>query len=65
METESIFQNTVLKYKEYSVLDKNRMMASVQKHNICTNVPSSQNFRSYLLHVILDGYYIMKEQTGR
>jgi ribosome modulation factor len=23
------------------------MMDNVQKHNICTNVPSSQTFRSY------------------
>jgi hypothetical protein len=24
-------------------------MANVQKHNSCTNVPSSQTFRSYIL----------------
>jgi hypothetical protein len=30
-------------------LDKDRTMDNVQKHNICTNVPSSQTFRSYLL----------------
>jgi hypothetical protein len=30
-------------------LHKDRMMANVQKHNICTNVPSSQTFRSYPL----------------
>jgi hypothetical protein len=30
------------------ILDKDRMMDNVQKHNICTNVPSSQTFRSYL-----------------
>jgi hypothetical protein len=29
------------------VLDKNRTMGNVQKHNICTNVPSSQAFRAY------------------
>jgi hypothetical protein len=29
-------------------LDKDKMMNNVQKHNICTNVPSSQTFRSYL-----------------
>jgi hypothetical protein len=28
--------------------DKDRAMDNVQKHNICTNVPSSQTFRSYL-----------------
>jgi hypothetical protein len=30
------------------VLDKNREMGNVQKHNIVTNVPLSQTFRSYL-----------------
>jgi hypothetical protein len=29
------------------VLDKNRTMDNVQKHNISINVPSSQTFRSY------------------
>jgi hypothetical protein len=28
-------------------LDKNRTMDNIQKHNICTNVPSSQTFTSY------------------
>jgi hypothetical protein len=29
-------------------LDKDRMMENIKQHNICTNVPSSQTFRSYL-----------------
>jgi hypothetical protein len=29
-------------------LDKDSLIDNVQKHNICTNVPSSQTFRSYL-----------------
>jgi hypothetical protein len=29
-------------------LDKDRTMVDVQKHNIFTNVPSSQTIRSYL-----------------
>jgi hypothetical protein len=32
-----------------SVLDKDKTMDNVQKRNICTNVPSSQTFRSYQL----------------
>jgi hypothetical protein len=36
-ETESRLRNFVL--------NKNRTMDNVQKHNICTNVPSSQTFR--------------------
>jgi hypothetical protein len=47
-ETESSLQNVVLKYKQDGVLDKNRMMDNVQKHNICTNVPSLHALRSYL-----------------
>jgi hypothetical protein len=37
----------VLKYQEDGALDENRTMDNVQKHNICTNVPSSQTFRPY------------------
>jgi hypothetical protein len=34
-------------------MDKNRATDNVQKHNIFSNVPSSQNFRSQLnVHVI-------------
>jgi hypothetical protein len=35
-ETESSHRNVVLKYKQDDVLDKNRTMDNVQKHNICT-----------------------------
>jgi hypothetical protein len=34
-------------YKQDRVLAKNMMTDNVQKHNICTNVPLSQTFRSY------------------
>jgi hypothetical protein len=36
-------------YEQDGVLDKERTMDNVQKHNICTNAPSSQTFRSYLV----------------
>jgi hypothetical protein len=29
------------------VLNKDKAMDNVEKHNVCTNVPSSQTFRSY------------------
>jgi hypothetical protein len=35
-----------LKCKQDGVLDKNRTMDNVQKHNIFTNVPSSKTFKS-------------------
>jgi hypothetical protein len=35
-----------LYFKQDGVLDKNGMINNVQKHNIRTNVPSSQTFRS-------------------
>jgi hypothetical protein len=43
----------VLKNKQDGVLDKDRAMDNNQKHNICTNVPSSQTFRCevYLLSI--------------
>jgi hypothetical protein len=44
---EPIDTASVLKYKQDGVLDKNRAMDNVQKHNSCINVPSSQTFRSY------------------
>jgi hypothetical protein len=44
----------VLKYKQDGVLDKNRMLDNVQKHNVCTNGPSSKNFRSYVDVVMLN-----------
>jgi hypothetical protein len=39
------------------VLNKNRTMDNFQKHNICINVPSSQNFRAllkFLCHAEID-----------
>jgi hypothetical protein len=48
METESSLRNAVLKYKQDNILDKTWTRDNVQKHNICTNVPSSQAFRSYV-----------------
>jgi hypothetical protein len=36
-ETESNIRNVVFKYKQDGVLDKNRTMDNVQKHNICIN----------------------------
>jgi hypothetical protein len=43
-ETESSLRNFVFKYKQNRVLDKNRKMDNAQKHNVCTNVLSSQTF---------------------
>jgi hypothetical protein len=34
------------------ILDKNRTMDNVQKHNICINVPSSQTFRSHCVYLL-------------
>jgi hypothetical protein len=49
METESNLRNVMFwKINRTVFLDKGRKMDNVQKHNICTNVPSSQKFRSYL-----------------
>jgi hypothetical protein len=36
----------VLKDKQNDVSNKDKTMDNVQKHNICTNAPSSQSFRS-------------------
>jgi hypothetical protein len=44
-----IIHHPVLKYKQDGVLDKNRTMDNVQKHNTYTNVPPSQTFTSYLV----------------
>jgi hypothetical protein len=44
-ETESSLRNVVFLKINRTVLDKT--MDNVKKHNICTNVPSSQTFRSY------------------
>jgi hypothetical protein len=48
METIQSPKHCVLKNKQDGGLDKDKMMDNVQKHNICTNVPLSQTFRSYL-----------------
>jgi hypothetical protein len=46
-ETESTLRNVVFwKINRTVFLDKERTMDNVQKHNICTNVPSSQTFTS-------------------
>jgi hypothetical protein len=56
-----IFQNTLFrrldcllfwKINRTVFLDKARTMDNAQKHNICTNVPSSQTFRSYLKFIV-------------
>jgi hypothetical protein len=47
METESSLWNVVFcNINRMMFLDKDRTMDNVQKHNICTDVPSSQSFRS-------------------
>jgi hypothetical protein len=46
-ETAFRLRNVVLKYVQDDIVDNDRTMDNVQKHNICTNVPSSQTFRSY------------------
>jgi hypothetical protein len=43
----------VLKYKEDGVLDKNRTMDNVQKHNIFSNVPLSQNL-DFIFYSLLE-----------
>jgi hypothetical protein len=37
----------VLKHKQDDILGKDEMTDNVQERNICTNLPSSQTFRSY------------------
>jgi hypothetical protein len=44
-ETEPSLRNVVFLNKNGGVLDENWRTENVQKHNICTNVPSSQTFR--------------------
>jgi hypothetical protein len=47
-ERESSLRNIVFwKINMTVILDKDMTMDNVQKHNIFTNVPSSQTFRSY------------------
>jgi hypothetical protein len=44
--------------KLFLLLDKDSMIDNVLKHSICTNIPSSQTFRSYenfyLLSVVIE-----------
>jgi hypothetical protein len=48
-EAESSLQNVVFwKINRKMCLDKDRMVDNVQKHNICTNVPSSQTNLIYI-----------------
>jgi hypothetical protein len=52
-ETESSLWNVVFcNINRKAFLDEDRTMDNVQKHNICTNVPSSQTFRSYLDYIV-------------
>jgi hypothetical protein len=43
-EIECSLRNVVLNKKQDGVLNKNRTMDNVPKHNSCINVPSSQTF---------------------
>jgi hypothetical protein len=48
MEIESNLRNIVFwKINRTVFLDKDRTMENVQKRNIYTNIPSSENFRAY------------------
>jgi hypothetical protein len=40
-----------------NILDKDETMDNVQEYNICTNLPSSQTLRSYLLHWMESKYF--------
>jgi hypothetical protein len=48
----SSLRNVVLKHTQDDILDKDETMDNVQERNICTNLPSSQTFRSYLQKVV-------------
>jgi hypothetical protein len=49
VETKSSIRNFVFsKINRTAFIDKGKTIHNVQKHNICTNVPSSQTFTSYL-----------------
>jgi hypothetical protein len=59
METESSLRNVVFYNINRTVfLDKDRMMDNIQKHSICSNVQSSQTFRSYELE---SGHYLVSD----
>jgi hypothetical protein len=61
-ETEPSLRN-VLKYKQDGALDINMTMDNIQRH-ICTNVPSSENFRSYLRHLVPTRYIRLNTDTS-
>jgi hypothetical protein len=44
-------KHCVLKNKQDSVLDKDKMMDIVQTHNICISVPLSQTSRPLFLYI--------------
>jgi hypothetical protein len=50
----SVSESCVLENKQDSVLDIDRKMKNVHKHNICTNIPSSQI--SNLIYILLIEY---------
>jgi hypothetical protein len=56
METESSLRNVFWKINRTEFLDKDRTIANVQKHNIYTNIPSSQTFRSCSSTVLPIGF---------
>jgi hypothetical protein len=63
METESSLRNTVFwKINKTVFSDEDRTMENVQKHNICSNVPSSQTFRFVLLK---SQVYLRNFERGR
>jgi hypothetical protein len=41
-------KRSILKNKQGRFLDRDKTMVNVQKHNTCTDVPSSQTFGSYI-----------------
>jgi hypothetical protein len=54
--TESSFRNVVFWKIHRTDFDKDKMMDNVQKHNICTKVPTSQTLRSYWKERIMNRY---------
>jgi hypothetical protein len=52
-EAESSLRNVFCNINRKVILDKDRTVDIVQKHNICTNVQLSHTFRSYLDYSIV------------
>jgi hypothetical protein len=50
-EIQSSLRNAVLKYKQDNILNKAETMDNVQECNNCTNLPSSQTFRSLIQYL--------------